>query len=164
MIGATLENGLKVVGSGEFRRLTDEAAVAARGRTHVLLHPDHSDQVQRLIVALSERTYVRPHRHPKQWELLVLLRGAARVLLFGLEGLVEQTIELSPSAASVLEIPAGRWHSLVPLQPATVLMEVKPGPFRPGVFAPWAPEENAPSAPGALDWLEAAREGDLWTA
>jgi len=43
-------------------QLADEAAAAgARRRSHMLLHADHQDQVQRLLIALEPNSYVRPH-------------------------------------------------------------------------------------------------------
>lgn len=45
---------------------------------------------------------------------------------------------------SGVELPAGTWHTIVPLLDNSVLLEVKSGPFAPNLakeFAPLAPEE-----------------------
>jgi cupin fold WbuC family metalloprotein len=151
---------LKIVTAADRARMSAEAAASARGRTHLLLHEDHSDQVQRLLVALGERTYLCPHRHPDQWEILVALQGAARVLVFDDDGTVVRTIVLASAAASVVELPAGCWHSLSPLEPGTLFLEAKPGPFRPAEFAAWAPPENEPGAGRMMEWLSTAAPGD----
>ena len=41
-----------------------------------------------------------------------------------------------------MELPSECWHTLIVLEPASVLLEVKEGPFIPAVakdIAPWAP-------------------------
>jgi cupin fold WbuC family metalloprotein len=53
-----------------------DAAQSERKRVHLLLHDGHADQVQRLVIVTQPGTYVRPHRHPEQWEMLTLLRAA----------------------------------------------------------------------------------------
>jgi cupin fold WbuC family metalloprotein len=47
----------------------------------MLLHADHQDQVQRLLIALEPNSYVRPHLHSEQWEMIVLLRGQLDFLI-----------------------------------------------------------------------------------
>jgi cupin fold WbuC family metalloprotein len=52
----------------------------------------------------------------------------------------ELTQRLVMSAASpVVQIPRGTWHGGVALQSQTMVLEVKPGPYRPNEFAEWSP-------------------------
>jgi hypothetical protein len=44
----------------QLTQLADEAAASARRRSHMLLHADHQDQVQRLLISLEPDGYVRP--------------------------------------------------------------------------------------------------------
>ncbi len=47
------------------------------------------------------------------------------------------------------EVPAHIWHTVVALEPGSVLLEIKAGPFdpdRPKDLAIWAPEEGTASA------------------
>ena len=67
----------QLVGNDELVRLLDTAAARTRKRAHLLLHADHQDQVQRLLIGLEPATYVRPHVHSEQWEMIVLLRGCS---------------------------------------------------------------------------------------
>jgi hypothetical protein len=67
----------QLVGNDELVRLLDTAAASTRKRAHLLLHADHQDQVQRLLIGLEPATYVRPHVHSEQWEMIVLLRGCS---------------------------------------------------------------------------------------
>ena len=57
-----------------------EAAKNERKRVHLLLHSGHDDQVQRLLIVMQPGTYVRPHHHSLQWEMLILLKGGGELL------------------------------------------------------------------------------------
>src|SRR5512132_2817103 len=113
----------------QLAQLAEAAAASARRRSHILLHADHQDQVQRLLIGLEPDSYVRPHVHSEQWEMLVLLRGAVDVLIFGTQGELMQRLAMSV-AAPVVQIPLGTWHGAV-ARTESVVMEVKPGPYRP---------------------------------
>ncbi len=148
-------------------RFVDEAAIAElvrqahaspRKRSHLLLHAGHDDQVQRLVIALQPGTYVRPHHHSEQWEMLVVLQGRARLLSFDASGALQASTELSPSSP-IAQIPVGAWHGFVVGEPATVVMEIKPGPFRANEFADWAPPEGDAQAANYLETLVNAVSG-----
>jgi hypothetical protein len=56
-----------------------------------------------------------------------------------------------------IDIRTGVWHTLFFLEPATVLYEVKPGPYTPLTdkdFAPWSPRDNSPDRADFLIDLE----------
>jgi cupin fold WbuC family metalloprotein len=137
------------VNSGEFQivsrstldEMAREATRSGRKRVHLLLHENHGDQVQRLIIVTQPGTYVRPHRHPEQWEILVLLQGGGDLLRFDANGRIARRARISASAP-VAQIPAGVWHGFWVAEPGTAIMEVKPGPYRPSQFAEWAPPEG----------------------
>jgi cupin fold WbuC family metalloprotein len=117
--------------------------------------------VQRLMIVLQLQTYVRPHHHSQQWEMLVLQQGRGDVLMFDVHGALLDRIELS-QRAPVVQIPVGLWHGFVVLEPDTTVMEVKPGPYRPNEFAAWAPEEGDAEAARLVEWLTHAKPGTAW--
>src|SRR5579862_9093022 len=117
--------------------LLRQAADSPRLRSHLLLHDGHDDPVQRLVIALRRGTYVRPHVHSAQWEMLTLLRGACDVLFFDAAGRVTARTALSPSRTSVIQIPQGQVHGAVAVEDDTVVIEVKPGPYRANEFMDW---------------------------
>jgi hypothetical protein len=103
-----------------------------RRRTHHNLHETADDPVQRLVVATRRDAYFRVHRHPRKWELSMLLRGCLDVLVFDEHGLLP-----------------GTYHTLVPQTDESVFFEVKPGPYDPSTaaeFASWAPAEGSVEA------------------
>jgi cupin fold WbuC family metalloprotein len=154
---------VQLTSEAELAKLVADAAENPRRRSHLLLHAGPDDPVQRLLIALQRGTYIRPHRHSEQWEMLVLQRGRLAVLSFGDDGDLLARDELSVSAP-VIQIPVGTWHGAVVLDPDTLVLEIKPGPYRPNEFAAWAPEEHALESARLVRWAETAGPGDGWRA
>jgi cupin fold WbuC family metalloprotein len=144
---------MEVVDAAAIAELIGKAETSDRKRAHKLLHTSHDDQVQRLVIMTELGTYVRPHQHTKQWEMLALLRGRCDVLRFSANGELIGRIEMS-AASPVVQIPIGIWHGVYVLEKETMLFEVKPGPYRPNEFADWAPPEGDPAVPEYLKSLE----------
>src|SRR5271154_5514084 len=118
------------IGRETIAGLALQAAESERKRAHLLLHAGHDDQVQRLLIVMQPGTYVRPHHHSQQWEMLILLDGSGEVLKFSEDGKLLGRIEMSANAPAV-QIPIGAWHGFVVRERDTAVMEVKPGPYRP---------------------------------
>ena len=139
---------LKLIDVDMLDRLSGEAKDSKRLRQNRNLHASLSDSVQRLCNAFEPGTYVRPHRHPQKgrWELFVVLRGAAALLMFDDHGTVIERMELAAGGPTLgVEIPPRTWHTIVSRAPGTVLFEVKPGPYSHSEdkeFAGWAPDEE----------------------
>lgn len=148
----------------DLRALTEQAAASPRLRTHLLMHDGHDDQVQRLLIAGQPGTYVRPHLHSESWELLALLRGAGRLLRFDDKGALTSVVEMRAGEAALVQIAPGKPHGFAVTEPDTVLMEVKPGPYRPNEFLDWTVEEGTEAAADFVRWSLTAREGDSWIA
>jgi cupin fold WbuC family metalloprotein len=157
---------MKSVSSAMLDELVRAARATPRLRINHNLHPALEDPVQRFFNCLEPGSYVRPHRHldPPRWEVFVALRGRATVLTFDDRGTVMSRSELSPQGPEVaVEIDGGTWHTVVPLHSATVLFELKPGPYSPIAdkdFAGWAPPEGHRLCARAADWFGSARVGD----
>lgn len=151
----------QLIGSEQLAPLLQAAAASMRKRSHLLLHADQQDQVQRLLIALEPESYVRPHVHGEQWEMIVLLRGRFDFLIFDPQAELLQRLAMS-IASPVVQIPRGTWHSGVALAPETLVLEIKPGPYRPNEFAPWAPEEGEPTSGAFVQWAAGARVGSKW--
>ncbi|HEX5846586.1 MAG TPA: WbuC family cupin fold metalloprotein [Rhodoplanes sp.] len=158
---AKANSAVRLVDAAELRLLTVEAANAPRRRSHLLLHEGPDDQVQRLLIAAQPGTYVRPHHHSRQWELLILQSGAADILILGQAGEVLSRSRLDRTSPMV-QIPVSAWHTCVVHEPDTVIIEVKPGPYRPNEFADWAPEEGNERAAPFVHWATRAEIGQTW--
>jgi cupin fold WbuC family metalloprotein len=145
----------------QLAQLADAASASTRRRSHILLHADHQDQVQRLLIALEPDSYVRPHVHSEQWEMIVLLRGRLDLLIFTPQAELTQRLAMS-AASPVVQIPRGIWHGGVALESQTLVMEVKPGPYRPNEFAGWAAEEGDAASGAFVVWAKGAELGAKW--
>lgn len=78
------------------------------------------------------------------------------LLIFTDDGALLERVNLSPNTTQVVEIPATTWHSYVCLQPGTLALEVKEGPYIPTAeadFAPWSPAEGAVDSNAYLEWM-----------
>lgn len=137
------------------RRLCEEAAASKRLRTTHCLHAP-MDRVQRMLLALQPGTYARPHRHPRPpgrdgFELLCVVQGALGVLAFEEDGRIHSLHHLRVGGTHWgIELPARTFHSVVVLEPDTVVLEVKEGPYEPQgekEFLTGFPEEGAPEVP-----------------
>jgi cupin fold WbuC family metalloprotein len=142
----------QIVSGSTLDQMAREATQSERKRVHLLLHEGHGDQVQRLIIVTQPETYVRPHRHPEQWEMLVLLRGSGDLLQFDADGRIVSRASMS-AQTPVAQIPMGIWHGFWVAEAGTAIMEVKPGPYRPSDFAEWAPPEGDVRVPEFLRQL-----------
>ena len=67
-------------------------------------------------------------------------------ITFDGDGLILTSDILSPAKGIYgVEIPAGTWHSIIVLEPDTVIYEIKQGPYAPIILsniASWAPDAS----------------------
>jgi cupin fold WbuC family metalloprotein len=154
---------IQVIDRHQIEELATQATAVPRKRAHLLLHDGPTDPVQRLLIALQPNSYVRPHHHSRQWEMLILQQGRGVLLIFDHNARLVDRIELSPTV-SVVQIPIGTRHGFVVLERNTVVMEIKPGPFLANEFAHWSPEEGDANARTFVEWSRNAALGAEWQA
>jgi len=141
-------------------RVIGEAQASPRKRKNLNFHPSDTSRCNRLLNALEPGTYIRPHRHldPEKEELMVLLRGSMGMIFFDDAGNVTETALLAIGGNVFgVDIPSGIYHSLVCLEPGTVFLEAKAGPYRPLLpeeLASWSPAEQEPAAAAYCSELE----------
>ena len=116
--------------------------VAGVARQHPRLRKNHnlhheSDLVQRFLNVLQPGTYVRPHRHVREqagtgFECFLVLQGAIGLLIFDGDGQLIERHRLSATGPlRGIELAENQFHSLVALEPDTVMFELKQGPYQP---------------------------------
>ena len=90
------------------------------------------DSSQRMLNAIEPGSVVPVHRHRSTSETLVVLRGRVVEEYYSSAGAVEAAYELAAGGpVCALNIPAGQWHTLRALDPGTVILEMKDGPYEP---------------------------------
>lgn len=127
---------------------------------------DHDALVQAMVGRdigdIYPGTYVRPHRHPHTFELLLPLRGRFVVLNFDDRGTVTHRAILGETC-TVLEMAAGTWHAVLSLDTGGIIFEVKHGGYQPVAaddYAHWAPAEGEPGTTELMAWYAQAQVGD----
>lgn len=124
----------------------NKAKESPRLRMNYNFHKNGEDPINRLLNAILPESYIRPHRHshPKKNEMFFVLRGKAVVFIYDEKGQITETQTIAPSEGLYgAEIAPGLWHSLLVIEPNTVVYEIKEGPFKPldpMDLAPWSPE------------------------
>lgn len=136
---------MKLIDNVLLDKVSKQAEATPRLRQNYNFHTDLEDPLNRLINAMEPGTYVRPHRHlsPDKEEVFLVLRGSVLSFLFDESGKVTDRRVINPlEGVYGMEIEPGVWHSLIVLEPHTVVYEIKKGPFVPlsaDNLAPWAP-------------------------
>ncbi len=127
-----------------------EASRSPRQRKNRNFHADDAAPAHRLLNAIEPGSYLMPHRHldANKDETMIVLRGRLGVVFFDELGQVQQTVVLAPAGPVCgVDIPHGVYHTILALDPGTVMLEAKGGPYLPlaeAERAPWAPAEGAP--------------------
>ncbi len=142
--------------------LCNDAEQSPRKRMNHNFHTDLNDPVQRLAIAMEPETYVQVHRHPQTWELLTAIAGRFLELIFDNAGTVTDRIVLGEDT-TVLEMPAGTWHTVLSLESGSIIFEVKQGPYTPVAeadSADWSPQLTTLQNHPILNWFHSAQIGD----
>lgn len=124
-----------------------------RGRVVVPIHRTSADHAQRMLNIMQPGSNPRPHLHPRAGvgvELVCVLRGAVAFITFDPQGGVVARRRLTPGAGtSIADIEPGVYHTFCALEPDTVVLEIKGGPYQPDLdksWPDWAPPEESPEA------------------
>ena len=113
-------------------QLSIEALANPRFRKNFNLHNSLEAPSQRLFNALQPGTKMEIHRHRHTSETCLVMRGSVRYSIYADDGSVlESFILKAGSECFGYNVPAGRWHTMEPLEPNTVIFGCKDGPYHP---------------------------------
>ena len=131
-----------------------------RKRIILPLHRTQDALVQRMLNFFQPGTYVQPHIHSQdhQIETVQVLRGKVGVIFFDEAGEVTETHQLAEGGVGLVDFEPGIWHGMVCLEPNTVILEIKRGPYSPDTdkyFADWAPAEGDEGCDAFREKMEA---------
>lgn len=140
---------MKIIDEHLLDETREKALQSPRLRMNYNFHERLDDPVNRLLNVMEPGTYLPPHRHldPDKDETFLILRGKVALFTFDDEGNIIKKLVMDPKAGVYgADIPAGTWHTLLVMEPGSVIFEAKPGPF-----SPLAPEHIGPWSPKADD-------------
>jgi cupin fold WbuC family metalloprotein len=127
--------------------LSKKAAASERLRKNFNYHQSFDDPINRMLNAVEPDSYVQPHKHenPDKREVFLLLKGKMAVVFFDNDGNITDHVILDNKENFGVEIPPSVWHTIIALEPGTVVYEIKDGPYSvvdDKNFADWAPKEG----------------------
>ena len=110
--------------------LTNQAKATSRLRMNLDLRNSEEDSSQRMLNAIEPGTVMPIHRHKETSETVVCIRGHFEEYLYNEKGQLAETIDMVPGGA-IVNVEAGRWHSLRSIEEGTILFEAKNGAYHP---------------------------------
>ena len=112
--------------------LSAQAKESPRLRKNLDLRNSPEDLSQRMLNALEPGTVMPIHRHRASSETVVLLRGKIQWVFYDDDGNETERVTLDANGEPrMLNVERNRWHSLVCLEPGSVLFESKDGKYEP---------------------------------
>lgn len=119
-----------VIDSKFLDTLSEQAEGNPRLRQNYDMRTSAADSSQRMLNALQPGTVVPIHRHMNSAETVILIRGRVREILFDDNGKVIESIELN-AETPMMQIQAGRWHTIEVIEPDSIIFEAKDGAYQP---------------------------------
>ncbi len=117
-----------------FSKLNQDALESPRNRSHLNLHSNFEEKVQRLFISLVQGSFVEPHYHdqPNQWEMFIVLEGVIEVILYNNEGeSIKQFLVGEGQGCQTVELEPFEIHSVKCISDKALMLEIKEGPFNP---------------------------------
>lgn len=136
--------------------LMTKARQSERGRINHNFHYGGDDPLQRMLNSMQPGTYLQPHKHqnPDKREVFMALTGKFVVIQFFDDGRIADHMILDPKNNNfAAEISARTYHTIICLEPDSIIYELKDGPYNPNDdkhFAPWAPKEGEAECEGYI--------------
>ena len=125
---------MKIIGKSIVAEVHEKSRISERLRMNYNIHESLDEDIHKLLNSLQPETFMPIHRHlhPPKKETFVLLQGAIEVLQYDdNKNIVERHLMSGESGNIICEIMTGEWHSLRVLEPDTLILEIKKGPYIP---------------------------------
>lgn len=112
------------------------------GRSRLCLHQKNSSLHQEMIIAMSAKSYIPPHRQPGRKKSYSLIRGELKVHFFTSEGILEREVHMRTaeySGPSYLFFSSDIYHMPVAVTNMCIYLEILEGAYDQQNFhvAPW---------------------------
>ena len=123
-----------VINAKDIAFIKQQACQSFRQRARLCAHHDNSDAVHEMIIALTRKSYIHPHKHQGKSESFHIIEGEADVVLLDDEGHISDIIELGVAGsgrAVYYRLDQEIFHTLNIRSDFLVIHEVTTGPFVP---------------------------------
>ena len=118
------------------KQILDDLSAKAKANPRLRQNLDSrnspEDHSQRMLNALEPGTIFAIHRHRGSSETVVIIRGKIQWIFYDDNGVETERVTLDANGdLRMLNVERDRWHSLVCLEPNSVLFECKDGAYEP---------------------------------
>ena len=114
-------------------QIVKEASQSQRHMARLLMHFDHEDPVQEMLIALGRNCAVMPNRSVGRSESLQVVQGELLLIIFDDNGNVVKRVEMRPAGSDkvfLYRLSSTPWHTMIPLTKMVVVHEALEGPFK----------------------------------
>lgn len=125
---------MKIIGENIISDIHQQAMDSPRLRMNYNIHESLDEDIHKLLNSLQVGTIMPIHRHlhPPKKETFVLLDGSLEVIKYNDNKSVAEKIVMSRNNGNIIcEIMPDEWHSFNVLEPNTLILEIKKGPYLP---------------------------------
>ena len=113
-------------------QIIGEAKQSQRHMARLLMHFDHEDPVQEMLIAMGRDCAVMPNRSVGRSESLQIVKGEMLLIIFDDNGNVVKRVEMRPAGSDkvfLYRLSSTPWHTMIPLSEIVVVHEALQGPF-----------------------------------
>ena len=113
-------------------QIIGEAKQSQRHMARLLMHFDHEDPVQEMLIAMGRDCAVMPNRSVGRSESLQVVKGELLLIVFDDDGKVVQRVKMGPVGSGevfLYRLSSTPWHTMIPLSEIVVVHEALQGPF-----------------------------------
>ena len=140
-------NQIATIGSNEIEFLRREVAENLKGRVRINIHPENTDLLHEMFIAIRADSYIRPHKHPNKSEAFHIVYGEVDIVIFEDDGDIKTVIPLAACGgdkAFYYRMSQPFFHTLIIRSDLLIVHEITNGPFvKDGaVFCNFAPHED----------------------
>ena len=114
-------------------QIIEEASQSQRHMARLLMHFDHEDPVQEMLIAMGRDCAVMPNRSVGRSESLQIVKGELLLIIFDDNGNVVNRVEMGPAGSGkvfLYRLSSTPWHTMIPLTKMIVVHETLEGPFK----------------------------------
>ncbi len=138
------KDAIVTFGEQEVSFIKEQARIAPLKRAMICAHKTTEDIIHEMLIALSNQTYMPPHKHLNRVESAHVIEGEADLVLFSDTGKIEKVISLDARNNFFVRTTGKFFHLLLVKTPFFVIHETLNGPFIPEeiIIAPFAPDKE----------------------
>lgn len=127
--------------------LRNQASSNTRQRARICAHKNTEDSVHEMLIAITNSSYIPPHKHHGKSESFHIVDGVVDIVVFGESGEIKDVIELGDRSSGkpfYYRLLSGVFHTLIIHTQMLIVHEITSGPFLPDdtTLAPFAPAEE----------------------